>query len=284
MEENTNVLVDEEFGVDLSDLFPEEGGDNQIAEPTEETPETEPTEPPAPAEDKPAEGEQNDNKPAEEEFELKFNKETRKVGRQEAIELAQKGLNHDRMQQQRDQLRTERDELAKYKADNGGLLDLLGAVAQQSNMQPVDFLNAMRENLLVSKGMSRETAKERIAREDAEKKIKSEAAAQQQRQDRENAEKQRRERDIQDFLRIYGKVDAKSIPQEVWKEANETGSLVAAYGRYQNQQLQKQIKDLETKLAAKDKNEENRRKTVGSMKSDGNGEQDDDFLSGFMSV
>ena len=283
MEENNNVLMDEEFGVDLSDLFPEEGGDNQTDEPMEGAPETEPTEPAAPAEDKPAEGEP-ENKPAEEEFELKFNKETRKVGRQEMIDWAQKGLNHDRMQQQRDQFRTERDELAKYKEENGSLLELLGTVAQQSNMQPVDFLNAMRDNLLVSKGMSRETAKERIAREDAEKKIKSEAAAQQQKQDQENAEKQRRERDIQDFLRIYGKVDAKSIPQEVWKEANETGSLVAAYGRYQNQQLQKQIKDLETKLAAKDKNEENRKKTVGSMKSDGNGDQDDDFLSGFMSV
>lgn len=283
MEENNNVLMDEEFGVDLSDLFPEEGGGNQTDEPMEGAPETEPTEPAAPAEDKPAEGEP-ENKPAEEEFELKFNKETRKVGRQEMIDWAQKGLNHDRMQQQRDQFRTERDELAKYKEENGSLLELLGTVAQQSNMQPVDFLNAMRENLLVSKGMSRETAKERIAREDAEKKIKSEAAAQQQKQDQENAEKQRRERDIQDFLRIYGKVDAKSIPQEVWKEANETGSLVAAYGRYQNQQLQKQIKDLETKLAAKDKNEENRKKTVGSMKSDGNGDQDDDFLSGFMSV
>ena len=283
MEENNNVLMDEEFGVDLSDLFPEEDGGNQTDEPMEEAPETEPTEPAAPAEDKPAEGEP-ETKPAEEEFELKFNKETRKVSRQEMIDWAQKGLNHDRMQQQRDQFRTERDELAKYKEENGSLLELLGTVAQQSNMQPVDFLNAMRENLLVSKGMSRETAKERIAREDAEKKIKSEAAAQQQKQDQENAEKQRRERDIQDFLRIYGKVDAKSIPQEVWKEANETGSLVAAYGRYQNQQLQKQIKDLETKLAAKDKNEENRRKTVGSMKSDGSGDQEDDFLSGFMSV
>ena len=282
MEENNNVLMDEEFGVDLSDLFPDEDGGNQTDEPVEETPDTDPTEPVAPAEDKPAEGEP-ENKPAEEEFELKFNKETRKVGRQEMIDWAQKGLNHDRMQQQRDQFRTERDELAKYKEENGSLLELLGTVAQQSNMQPVDFLNAMRENLLVSKGMSRETAKERIAREDAEKKIKSEAAAQQQKQDQENAEKQRRERDIQDFLRIYGKVDAKSIPQEVWKEANETGSLVAAYGRYQNQQLQKQIKDLETKLAAKDKNEENRKKTVGSMKSDGNGDQEDDFLIGFMS-
>ena len=211
MEENNNVLMDEEFGVDLSDLFPEEDGGNQTDEPMEEAPETDSTEPAAPAEDKPAEGEP-ETKPAEEEFELKFNKETRKVSRQEMIDWAQKGLNHDRMQQQRDQFRTERDELAKYKEENGGLLELLGTVAQQSNMQPVDFLNAMRENLLVSKGMSRETAKERIAREDAEKKIKSEAAAQQQKQDQENAEKQRRERDIQDFLRIYGKVDAKSIP------------------------------------------------------------------------
>lgn len=283
MEENNNVLMDEEFGVDLSDLFPDEDGGNQTDEPAEETPDTDPTEPVAPAEDKPAEGEP-ENKPAEEEFELKFNKETRKVSRQEMTELAQKGLNHDRMQQQRDQFRTERDELAKYKEENGSLLELLGIVAQRSNMQPADFLNAMRENLYVSRGDTRETARQRIAKEDAERKLNAEKEEKQRKQDAEAAEKQYREREAQSFWKVFGKVKVEDIPQEVWEEANETGSLVGAYGRYQNQQLQKQIKDLETKLAAKDKNEENRKKTVGSMKSDGNGDQDDDFLSGFMSV
>lgn len=287
-ENETNAFVDTEFDVDLSDLFDESESGDHTEEQTEET--TQAEENPGAEVSAPAAQEQGEPAKPDDGIEVKYLGETKKISRADAPALIQKGFNHDRILEQRNQLQTERDELAKFRDENSGLLEMLNTLAQNGNTTPQAVLAALRENLLVSQGNSRETAREIIRREDAERDLKKTNAAKAQEAERQKADaqmqefqKQAREKDVQAFIRLYGKIDAKDIPEEVWKDANENGSLVAAYGRYENRKLQAQIQELQQKLNIQNKNEENKKKTVGSMKSDGTDDKDDKFLAGFMS-
>ena len=164
-----NEFMDEEFGVDLSDIVSEDDGNQteeetseEVAEESETTQEPEDTEP--------EEQEKPDEKPEEaaqeELFDLKFNKEIRQVNRQQVTELAQKGLNHDRILEQRDHLQQENAELLKFKQDNEAIISLLDAAAQESGTDRNTFLQSVRENAYVSQGLSRDAAHERVLREE----------------------------------------------------------------------------------------------------------------------
>ena len=147
------------------------------------------------------------------------------------------------------------------------------------------FLRSMRVNLLTQQGMSRETANERVLREDAERQAaanQQRLTTQQQAQTKQDQMRERVARDMQEFQQMYPGVDIKNVPQSVIAEA-ATGknSLVGAYMRYENQQLQSQIKELNAKVAAKEQNQKNKQRSLGSVKSSGNNSQKDSFLEGF---
>ena len=174
-----NEFMDEEFGVDLSDIVSEDDGNQTEEETGEETTEepeageqTEQTEEPEePAGQPEAEPTKEQKEEPEELFDLKFNKEIRKVSRQEVTELAQKGLNHDRILEQRDHLQQENAELLKFKQENEAIIGLLDAAAQKSGTDRNTFLQSVRENAYVSQGLSRDAAHERVLREDAEQRL-----------------------------------------------------------------------------------------------------------------
>lgn len=287
-ENETEVVVDDDnYDVDLSEYenLTEDDGDGNQTEPTE-TEETSQEQGSAQGEDEQAnEGTAADEQPGTEEpmFDLKYNKETKQYTRQQVTELAQKGLNYDHVTEQRDRLQQEIADLTKFRDENSAILDTLRAAAEASGKSVPEYLTSIRTNLLVAQGISPETARERILREDAEQRLhsqqKAEEAAASSRRDAE----QRQKDDIARFQKKYKDVDPKTIPQEVWEAVRGGELLTDAYGDYQRRELERQLREANEKLAIRAKNESNRQKSLGSLQSTKQETGKDPFLEGFLS-
>ena len=287
-ENETEVVVDDDnYDVDLSEYenLTEDDGDGNQTEPTE-TEETSQEQESTQGEDEQAhEDTAADEQSGTEEpmFDLKYNKETKQYTRQQVTELAQKGLNYDHVTEQRDRLQQEVADLTKFRDENSAILDTLRAAAEASGKSVPEYLTSIRTNLLVAQGISPETARERILREDAEQRLhsqqKAEEAAASSRRDAE----QRQKDDIARFQKKYKDVDPKTIPQEVWEAVRGGELLTDAYGDYQRRELERQLREANEKLAIRAKNESNRQKSLGSLQSTKQETGKDPFLEGFLS-
>jgi DNA-binding phage protein len=286
MNEELGFEEDEGYDVDMSDFIDEESAE----EPTEEeTPTEEPAEGENPEEQEQKEENEEtppeDTTPTEEVFELKYDKQVEKVNREKVVELAQKGMNYDRIVEQRDRLRQENEEYRKFQDENTATLELLNAAVSSSGMTVPQFLKTVRENVLRSKGLSNDAIAERIAREDAERKLAEKQRADERRDqetNEKNAQTEKQKREVEAFVSAYPNVDPKSISQEVWDAVNRGESLLSAYTRQENKSLQSKVKELTSTIEAMQQNTKNKEKSVGSVKSDGKETGKDPFLEYFM--
>ena len=287
-ENETEVVVDDDnYDVDLSEYenLTEDDGDGNQTEPTE-TEETTQEQESTQGEDEQAhEDTAADEQPGTEEpmFDLKYNKETKQYTRQQVTELAQKGLNYDHVTEQRDRLQQEIADLTKFRDENSAILDTLRAAAEASGKSVPEYLTSIRTNLLVAQGISPETARERILREDAEQRLHSQQKAEEAEANRKRDAEQRQKDDIARFQKKYKDVDPKTIPQEVWEAVRGGELLTDAYGDYQRRELERQLRDANEKLAIRAKNESNRQKSLGSLQSTKQETGKDPFLEGFLS-
>lgn len=287
-ENETEVVVDDDnYDVDLSEYenLTEDDGDGNQTEPTE-TEETSQEQESTQGEDEQAhEDTAADEQPGTEEpmFDLKYNKETKQYTRQQVTELAQKGLNYDHVTEQRDRLQQENADLAKFRDENSAILDTLRAAAEASGKSVPEYLTSIRTNLLVAQGISPETARERILREDAEQRLHSQQKAEEAEASSKRDAEQRQKDDIARFQKKYKDVDPKSIPQEVWEAVRGGELLTDAYGDYQRRELERQLREANEKLAIRAKNESNRQKSLGSLQSTKQETGKDPFLEGFLS-
>ena len=287
-ENETEVVVDDDnYDVDLSEYenLTEDDGDGNQTEPTE-TEETSQEQGSAQGEDEQAhEDTAADEQPGTEEpmFDLKYNKETKQYTRQQVTELAQKGLNYDHVTEQRDRLQQEIADLTKFRDENSAILDTLRAAAEASGKSVPEYLTSIRTNLLVAQGISPETARERILREDAEQRLHSQQKAEEAEANRKRDAEQRQRDDIARFQKKYKDVDPKTIPQEVWEAVRGGELLTDAYGDYQRRELERQLREANEKLAIRAKNESNRQKSLGSLQSTKQETGKDPFLEGFLS-
>ena len=287
-ENETEVVVDDDnYDVDLSEYenLTEDDGDGNQTEPTE-TEETSQEQGSAQGEDEQAhEDTAADEQPGTEEpmFDLKYNKETKQYTRQQVTELAQKGLNYDHVTEQRDRLQQEIADLTKFRDENSAILDTLRAAAEASGKSVPEYLTSIRTNLLIAQGISPETARERILREDAEQRLHSKQKAEEAAASSKRDAEQRQKDDIARFQKKYKDVDPKTIPQEVWEAVRGGELLTDAYGDYQRRELERQLKEANEKLAIRAKNESNRQKSLGSLQSTKQETGKDPFLEGFLS-
>lgn len=287
-ENETEVVVDDDnYDVDLSEYenLTEDDGDGNQTEPTE-TEETSQEQESTQGEDEQAhEDTAADEQPGTEEpmFDLKYNKETKQYTRQQVTELAQKGLNYDHVTEQRDRLQQEIADLTKFRDENSAILDTLRAAAEASGKSVPEYLTSIRTNLLVAQGISPETARERILREDAEQRLHSQQKAEEAEANRKRDAEQRQKDDIARFQKKYKDVDPKTIPQEVWEAVRGGELLTDAYGDYQRRDLERQLREANEKLAIRAKNESNRQKSLGSLQSTKQETGKDPFLEGFLS-
>ena len=286
-ENETEVVVDDDnYDVDLSEFedLPEEDGEGNQTEPEqhEDSQEQETTD--GEEEQSTEEAAADEQAQAEEPmFDLKYNKETKQYTRQQVTELAQKGLNYDHVTEQRDRLQQEIADLTKFRDENSAILDTLRAAAEASGKSVPEYLTSIRTNLLVAQGISPETARERILREDAEQRLHSKQKAEEAAASSKRDAEQRQKDDIARFQKKYKDVDPKTIPQEVWEAVRGGELLTDAYGDYQRRELERQLKEANEKLAIRAKNESNRQKSLGSLQSTKQETGKDPFLEGFLS-
>lgn len=282
-ENETEVVVDDDnYDVDLSEFedLPEEDGEGNQTEPEQQDDSQEQETTEGEEEQSTEEAAADEQAQAEEPmFDLKYNKETKQYTKQQVTELAQKGLNYDHVTEQRDRLQQENADLAKFKDEYSGVFETLESMAEAAGKKLPEFLTSIRMNMLVAQGVSQETARERILREDAERRLQASAAE----ENRKSKAEERQREDIRRFQEKYKDVDPKTIPQEVWQAVGKGELLVDAYGDYQRRELERQLKEANEKLAIRAKNESNKQKSLGSLQSTKQETGKDPFLEGFLS-
>jgi hypothetical protein len=272
-EENTNVeVVGDDLFFDPADFADEvdtgdhteetetveETAEETVSETTETAPETveQPTEQPA---DQP------------EMFELKFLGETKQYTRDEMTTLAQKGMNHDRILQQR-------DDLQQYRSANEPLVNDLGRIAQQFGMTPADLLASMETNLLRQQGKTQAEAEAIIRANKSERQLQTYQSQEQAAIEQQRAAQERQQRDFREFVQRYPGLDPKTIPATVWNDVRKGEPLVSAYGKYEMQQLKEENQRLQQQLSAKAQNDKNKENSLGSMQSGSGVPKTDPFL------
>ena len=264
---------------------PEQTGDGE----DQPAPEQEPNEP---------EPEAKPEAPADDSFELKYMGETRRVGKAEAIVLAQKGMDYDRIRSERDSMTTELEGLRADKnklAEYEGFLDKLARSVGQDIPSMIDTTLAkmmVAEEAKKGNKITEEFAKQRIQfdREkaefakqqgsavkntggDAPEKAETQPEPKKAAED-EAAAKARREDEANAFLAAYPDVDPKAIPKEVMEKWRGGQPLLQAYMAYEN-------KKLKAELAALEQNTKNSARSTGSAKSAGAGRTTDPFFAGW---
>ncbi len=294
MNENETAFVDEEFDVDMSEyIISDDDGDGNQTEPEAQTEETEAAEnhdetdndadggDSVTQEEEPGDDAGTPAK-AEELFTLKYNKEYHYFDREKVTELAQKGMNYDALHQKYQDLQDKQ----KVYDEMDGAYQVLDAIAKEEGVSIEKLLDGFQLARYRKGGASEseaqaklETAK--LRRQLEQKQAKKEPAPEEPKPEPENALKEKARRDTAEFLKIYKDVDIKKLPKEVLRDAQQT-SLVSAYGKYENQQLRKQVEELQQKLNTQKKNTENKQKSTGSVNTDGAEGARDPFLDALM--
>jgi hypothetical protein len=228
--------------------------DEEVQEPVDEVEETKPTE-------------QQQEEERQAFLRIKYNKEELELDEEKARELAQKGLNYDKVQERLQAL------------ESDPRLSLVEQLAKESNMTVEEWVQAVHQqreqarlNELIEQNIPEDIAKEMLEnrkfREQYESKQKEEQA------------RAKQEAEYREFFQTFPDVKADQIPGEVWEAHQKGKSLVDAYTHYENKRLKEQ-------LAVLKQNEENaKRAPVGSVTQHGTTEPavEDDFLRGFNSI
>lgn len=225
-------------------------------------------------------------KPAEDTYTLKHLDETRTVGRDEVIALAQKGMDYDRIREQRDAAASRLDEFEKW------LKGVTGGKGLQEFRDDYDA-SAMAKAQNIDKAVALERIK--LERERRELDAERARVAEQQKTDRSALDgKERMMADVQEFMKTFPDVaanmqtDKDTIPAEVWERVRAGERLVDAYGAYKAKKdaaaKDAEIERLKAELEAEKKNKKNAARSAGSQKSDGEIAAFDPIAAGWNSV
>jgi hypothetical protein len=222
-----------------------------------------------------------DTKPTEETeqpvnpfLKVKYNKEELALDEERARELAQKGLNYDKV--------TER--LQALESDPR--LSFIEQLASQYDMTPQEYMEAVQQQReqakideLVQQGISEELAQEMLENKRFREQYEAEKKAKQ--------EEERKNADYNEFFDYFRQANGRDfvpnqdeIPQGVWEITEKGVPLKFAYMQHENNQLRNQLTTLK-------QNESNAKKApVGSVTAHGGNEiaSEDDFLAGFNSI
>ena len=284
--ETVETGSDDWDNIDLSDVLPETGDDDEPGDTAEETPGKEPpakADPPKAEEVKPDATTTPSPTPesvleqkaseSNQTFTLKHLDEVRTVGKDEAVALAQKGMDYDRLREKLDTA-TER-------------LSYLDDMAKAQGMSVDDFIDNIRaaalagkEKLDMSVAMGRVKNDRETKRLEAErKKLESSRTATTD----EAAAKAKRDADIQAFVKEFPEAakDVKSVPKEVWDAVHGGETLVNAYRAYEAKRLRAEVERLKAEAAKREQKEKNKAAATGSMSTKGGDKPKDKWLDGW---
>lgn len=256
MEEYTNEsMIMEESGI--FDDYAEETTEAQQEETAERSAE----------ESQEQDPEQSEEKESPQTFRVKYNGEEKEITYEEAITLAQKGMNYDKVKEERDKLR-DSDELKE-----------LDYWANQNNMtrsEYVKFLKDSRDRQTMTAEIQSIKEKypemdEAAVRELAEARAKLQSREREA--DEEKKAEEKKQKEIEpwtDFLKAFPQYVRREgqkneeIPPQVFADVENGMRPIEAMLKYQNNELQRQIQERDAKIATLEKNDKNKAKALSS--------------------
>lgn len=266
---NIDDYTDEELFDGLNDDIPDEEAEQEATEePEKETEDEVDAEEDADQQESEEEDDSDDGEPEETEekeeskepdptFTLKHLDEVREVNRDEVVELAQKGMDYDRIRSERDSIKPRLEELETFLkriAGDQSIEDLI-----DSTLAKLDVADAeKRGEELDEVEQFKKLRMERVKRE-----AKNPPPEQKPEPTEDEKEKARLSKSIQRFIKEYPDVKATDVPPEVWKDYREhRADLLECYQLYENKKLKDELKSLK-------QNQKNKERSTGSKKSAG---------------
>lgn len=218
---------------------------------------------------------------------VKFNKQDRNLSKEEAINLAQKGLNYDRIYPNYEKMNKN---YGQFESVHGKINEL----AERNGMSIDDYLDSlsnMQREFAVSQELQALQAQypdvdkdvlNELAQSRADHKLsQAQAKAAQQNEQMADARRDDIEKQLIKFEKHYPDVDAASLDDSVYAMMDEGYTLLEAYNEFLSKQ--NSLKDTE-KIRQEEvaqKNLTNKKKSLGNIGTNGSSEKDD-FLSGFL--
>lgn len=206
-----------------------------------------PTDPPKPA----------DPAPEPQKIKIKFNHEEKEILLDEAVQLAQKGLNYDKVTEKLKSL------------ESNPALSFVEQQAKKYDLTTEQYIEAVRQqeeqarlDELVQQNIPEDVAKEIMEN----RKFREQWESEKQGKAKEEAQKA----DALAFISAYPDVKFTDLPESVLAEVDKGKSLVDAYRAYENQQLREQVAKLNESLGIQKKNAENAQVSTGSVTGQGN--------------
>lgn len=199
-------------------------------------------------------------------FKVKFNHEEKEVPYDEAITLIQKGMNYDKVENERNALKDDEtlkwiDEVAKeYGVSRKEL----------KNKWAADILDTKANEYAEAQNISPELAKEFLeAKKEREFYRNQFQTIEQQKKQQEVIDNQ-----IKEFHEAYPDVKDEDVPDEVVNLSMSKGiPLTLTYKAYQASVMEERIKTLEEQLNVKNVNDANSNSSMGSAISAGQTQQ-----------
>lgn len=178
----------------------------------------------------------------------------------EIIANVQKGMDYERIRNERDSLKAELPALREYK----GFLEELAAdsgVPVEKMVEDIRTSRLVERERNAGRVITDTAAREQIQREKAARdKDAQETAAEKAPAEKLN---EKQALDVQSFVRTYPDVKPADIPQSVWDDVRGGTSLVTAYTKFENTQLRSQLEAMKQQEKTKDR-------STGSRQSSGN--------------
>lgn len=211
---------------------------------------------------------------------IKYNGQEQEITLEQAAELAQKGMNYDKVLNERNGLRVDAraSELMRRLAEANGM-DVEQYVGFVENQQKAVMLQKEAQNIRTKYPDMPDDAVQEMAEMRVNEKHK---AAEESAAARRRSEEEARQKPWMDFLREFPEYkDGRELPRGVAEGIERGLTPVEAMLRHRQTEYEQRIKELETKLTTKEQNEKSRKASVGSAVSTAATKVEDAFLSAF---
>ena len=219
-------------------------------------------------------------------FTLKHLDETRTVSRNEVVELAQKGMDYDRIRQKYDEQTSSVATITAAKDAAENKVNFLEEFSKSAGYRGLDdMIDDIRASQIAEQtGVDKATAIRQVqldrkeqAIAEKEKAMQKQTAAQTSAADAQKQAEAKRDADFAEFAKSeYGGTKPEDIPKEVWDlYAKGNCTLVQAMAQNENAQLKQQLAALKEQNAAKEKNADNKQRSTGSRRTAGAGQKSD---------
>ena len=206
-------------------------------------------------------------------FTLKVNKEEKQVTLEEMTALAQKGADYDRVKEQNAKSQQTIQDLQKRlesAESRRGVYEILDVVAEKTGTKLDDLAEMLYLNLRKNEGASEDLAREELKRAKVEKELDGMKSQKTQTETKQDDVETRAQREIEAFKNDYPDVQiTDELLSKLTPDLQKGKSLSSAYRAMEKAQSDAKIKELEQKLAAKEQNDKNKKRSPGSQKDSG---------------